>query len=117
MIRSGKAFAKLNRHPEAMERYRAAIRLNPSDWEPHYELGGELDSAGQLDAAGREFGEAARLNPNNARTHFNYGVLLAKQNRLDEAQHEFQQAILLDPAYTRAQEYLAQIQTLKKRAP
>jgi tetratricopeptide (TPR) repeat protein len=117
IFRDGKVFAKLNRHAEAMERYRAAIRLNPSDWEPHYELGGELDSVGQLDAAGREFGEAARLNPGNARTHFNYGVLLAKQNRLDEAQREFQQAILLDPAYTRAQEYLAQIQMLKKRAP
>jgi len=117
LFRSGKVLAKLNRHAEAMENYRAAIRLNPADWEPHFELGGELDSASQLDAARDEFGAAARLNPGNARTHFNYGVLLAKQNRLDEAQREFEATIRLDPAYTKAQEYLAQIQMLKQRAP
>jgi tetratricopeptide (TPR) repeat protein len=117
MFRSAKVLAKLNRHAEAIEEYRAAIRVNPSDWEPHFELGGELDSAGQVADAGKEFGEAARLNPDNARTHFNYGVLLAKQNQLDQAQHELEETIRLDPTYTKAQEYLTQIQMLKKRAP
>jgi tetratricopeptide (TPR) repeat protein len=117
LFRSGKVLAKLNKPAEAMEKYRAAIRVNPSDWEPHFELGGELDSAGQVAEAGKEFGEAARLNPNNARTHLNYGVLLAKQNRLDEAQHEFEETIRLDPTYTKAREYLAQIQMFKKRVP
>lgn len=83
----------------------------------HFELGGELDTAGQLDGARNEFGEAVRLNPNNARTHFNYGVLLAKQNRLDDAQREFEETLRLEPTYARAREYLAQIQMLKKRAP
>ena len=116
-LRSGKVLAKLNRHDEAMENYRAAIKLNASDWEPHFELGGELDSAGQLAEAGNEFGEAARLNPGNVRAHFNFGVLLAKQNRLNEAQREFEAAVRLDPAYTKAQEYLVQLQGIKKRAP
>jgi len=100
-----------------MENYRGAIRLNRAYWEPHFELGGELDAANQLDAARNEFSEAARLNPTNARTHFNYGVLLAKQNRLDEAQREFEETLRLEPAYSKAREYLAQIQMLKKRAP
>jgi tetratricopeptide (TPR) repeat protein len=117
IFRSGKVFAKLNRHGEAVEHYRTAIRLNPSDWELHYELGGELDSAGQMDAAGKEFGEAARLNPDNAQARFNYGVLLAKLGRLDDAQREFEEAIRLEPAYAKAQEYLAQVRILKKRAP
>jgi Flp pilus assembly protein TadD len=109
--------AKLNRHAEAMERYRAAIRINPSDWEPHFELGGELDSAGQFDEARNEFGVAAHLNPNSARAHLNYGVLLAKQNQLDAATHEFEESLRLDPTYTKAEEYLTQIQALKRRAP
>jgi len=113
----GMVFTKLKRHAEAMENYRAAIRLNPADWETHFQLGGELDAVGQLDDARNEFGEAVRLNPNNARTHFNYGVLLAKQNRLDDAQREFEETLRLEPAYAMAREYLAQIQTLKKRAP
>jgi tetratricopeptide (TPR) repeat protein len=116
IFRSGKVLAKTNRHAEARDDYRAAIKLNPSDWQPHYELGGELDAAGQVDAAGREFGEAARLNPGNARTHFNYGVLLAKQGRLEAAQREFEESLRLEPGYAKAQEYLAQMQAIKKRA-
>ena len=117
-FRSGKVLANWNRHAEAMEKYRAAIKLNPADWEPHFELGGELDAAGQLDEARIELGEAVRLNPDNARTHFNFGVLLAKQGRLDEAQREFEETIRLDPHYARAQEYLAQMQAfIKAPAP
>src|SRR5258706_436866 len=97
--------------------YRAAIQLNPANWELHFELGGELDSAKQLDAARNEFGEAARLNPTNARTHFNFGVLLAKQNRFDEARREFEETIRLEPTYARAREYLAQIPAMNGRTP
>ena len=117
IFRMGKVLAKLNRHAEAVEKYRDACQLNPADWELHFELGGELDAASQLDAARAEFGEAARLNPGNAGTHFNYGVLLAKQNRLDEAQREFAEALRLQPGYAKAQEYLAQLQRMIKRAP
>jgi tetratricopeptide (TPR) repeat protein len=116
-FRSGQALAKLNRHAEAMEKYRTAAKLNPADWEPHFELGGELDAANQLDAARNEFGEAARLNPNNSRTHFNYGVLLAKEGRLDEAQYEFKETIRLEPDYEKAQTYLAELQSMKRRTP
>jgi tetratricopeptide (TPR) repeat protein len=116
IFRRGKVLAQLNRHAEAMDDYRAAIRLNSSDWALHYELAGELDSAGQLDEARKEFGEAARLNPDNSRTHFNYGVLLAKLNRLDEAEQQFEETIRLEPAYSKAQQYLAQIKAMKAHA-
>jgi tetratricopeptide (TPR) repeat protein len=117
LFRMGMVLAKLNRHAEAVEDYRAAIQLNPANWETHFELGGELDSANQLDAARDEFGEAARLNPNNARAHFNFGVLLAKQNRLDQARREFEEAVRLEPTYTKAREYLAQLEGMKRRTP
>ena len=112
---SGKTLAKLNRHAEATEQYRAALKLNPANWETHFELGGELDSTNQLDAALVEFGEAARLNPGNARNHFNYGVLLAKLNRLDEAQRQFEESLRLDPTYSKAGEYLSQMESLRQR--
>ena len=116
LFRRAKVLAQLNRHAEAMADYRAASRLNPSDWEPHYELGGELDAAGQLDDARKEFGEAVRLNPGNSRAHFNYGVMLGKQNRLDEAEQQFEEALRLEPTYTKAQQYLTQIQAMKGHA-
>lgn len=117
LFRSGKMLAELNRHPEAMARYRAAIQANPDNWQPHYELGGELDAAGQTDTASKEFGEAARLNPGDAQAHLNYGVLLAKQGQLDAAQREFQESLRIEPTYTRAQQYLAQIEQMKRRGP
>ena len=72
---------------------------------------------GEVDAAVQEFGEAVRLNPGSSRTHFNYGVLLAKLGRLDDAQREFEESLRLEPGYARAQEYLAQMQAMKKRTP
>jgi len=42
---------------------------------------------------------------------------LAKQNRLDEAQREFEEPIRLEPDYKKAQIYIAQLQSMKKRTP
>ncbi len=112
----GKVYANLNRHAEAEQLYREAGGLNPADWESHYELGGELDAAGQLDEACRQFADAARLNPGNSRTHFNYGVLLAKLGHLDEAQRQFEETVRLEPDYQGAWDNLAKIELLKKRS-
>jgi tetratricopeptide (TPR) repeat protein len=88
--------------------------LNPSDWQPHYELGGELDAANQEDTALAEFAAAAKLNPGYSHAHFNYGVLLAKLGRYDQAQHEFEEALKLEPGYRNALDGLAKIQALKQ---
>lgn len=109
----GKWLAQQNRHAEAVAQYRQAIEVLPQNWEAHFELGGELDAANQLDAARKAFGEAARLNPNYSRTHFNHGVLLAKLGRFDEAQREFEQTLRLEPGNTAAHEYLVQVQSLQ----
>jgi tetratricopeptide (TPR) repeat protein len=116
-FRMAKVLAKLNRHTEAIQLYREVIKLNPGFWEAHYDLGGELDSANQLVEARAEFAEAVRLQPGNSRAHFNYGVLLAKQGQLDEAQREFEETIRLEPDYKKAQTYLAQLKSMKKRTP
>jgi tetratricopeptide (TPR) repeat protein len=49
ILHMGKALAQLNRHTEAIQLYREVIKLDPGFWEAHYELGGELDSANQLE--------------------------------------------------------------------
>ncbi|HXD01558.1 MAG TPA: tetratricopeptide repeat protein [Verrucomicrobiae bacterium] len=116
VFRIAEVQSMLHERPEAIESYREAITLSPASWEPHYELGGELDAAGQLESARDQFGEAARLNPNYSRVHFNYGILLAKLGQFDEAQHEFEETLRLEPGYRGATESLAKIQILKRRA-
>jgi tetratricopeptide (TPR) repeat protein len=113
---TAKVQARLHENAQAIESYREAIKLSPGSWEPHYELGGELDAAGRLEEARDEFGAAARLNPNYSRAHFNYGILLAKLGQLDEAQHEFEETLRLEPGYQAATESLAKIQILRRRA-
>jgi tetratricopeptide (TPR) repeat protein len=110
---SGKLLGRQNRHREAMDQYRKAIELLPGNWEAHFELGGELDAANEIDKARGEFAEAVRLNPDYFRAHLNYGVLLAKLGRLDEAQREFEETLRLEPANRSAQQYLAQIKSMK----
>jgi tetratricopeptide (TPR) repeat protein len=116
VFRIAKVQAMLHERPEAIESYREAITLNPANWEPHYELGGELDAANQLKEARDQFRAAATLNPNYSRAHFNYGILLAKLGQLDEAQHEFEETLRLEPGFQGASESLAKIQILKRRA-
>jgi len=113
----GKLFARQNQPDKAIEQFRQAIEILPGNWEAHFELGGELDGANQLVEAAKEFGEAARLNPNYSRTHFNYAVVLAKQNRLEEAQAELETTLRMEPENKKAQDYLRQIQSLRKTRP
>jgi tetratricopeptide (TPR) repeat protein len=110
----GKLFDRQNQPDKAIEQFRRAIEILPGNWEAHFELGGELDAANQLAEAAKEFGEAARLNPNYSRTHLNYAVVLAKQNRLEEAQAELVTTLRLEPQNKKAQDYLRQIQSLRK---
>lgn len=112
----GRLLAETNQHAKALAKYREAINLVPGNWEAHYEAGGELDAAGKLEAAMKEFGEAARLNPTHSRAHFNYGVLLAKLGHWDEALFQFDVTSRLEPGYTNARDYIGKVKALKAKA-
>jgi Flp pilus assembly protein TadD len=105
----------LNQPEEAIRCYREAIQLNPADWEPHFQLGVELDSAGPPDEARKAFAAAVRLNPDFPAGHLYYGVSLAKFGQLDGAQHEFQETLRLDPGNKNAQDALDQVQIVLER--
>jgi len=98
---------KLNRRPEAIQKYREALRLKPDQWEARFELAGELAWDNQTEAAIREYEEVIRLNPRHAVSRVNLGAVLVRQNRLTEAIQQFETALQLDPGYNEAAEYLA----------
>jgi tetratricopeptide (TPR) repeat protein len=116
-LRIGGIYARLNRHAEALQFYREAVRLNPTNWEPHFKLGGELNGAGQPDAARDELAEAVRLNPDHAPARYNYGAVLANQGRFDEAQRQFEESLRLDPGFEQAREGLGKLRAVKQWAP
>jgi tetratricopeptide (TPR) repeat protein len=110
LLKRGKVLAHLNRHAEAMESYRAALALNPADGLTHHELALELAAAGQADAAGPEFHQAAQLGPDNVAMRYDYGAWLLRKQLWPEAQQEFEAVLRLEPGNLRAQKQLAWLQ-------
>ncbi|MCE0498619.1 MAG: tetratricopeptide repeat protein [Methylacidiphilales bacterium] len=95
--------------PEAVQEYRAALRLNPDHGDAHTNLGNALLQLGQVAAALPEYSEALRINPNDADVHTDLGVALAMLNRLPEARIQFEEALRLDPHHATAQADLSRI--------
>jgi tetratricopeptide (TPR) repeat protein len=106
-LRRGKVLARLNRHDEAMASYRSGLSLNPADGLLHHELALELSTAGQADAAGREFHQAAELVQDNVMLRFDYGAWLLKQQQWPQAQREFEAVLRLEPGNLRARTNLS----------
>jgi tetratricopeptide (TPR) repeat protein len=109
-LRRGKVLAHLNRHEEAMASYREGLALNPTDGLTHHELALELVAAGQANAAGPEFREAAQFCPDNTAVRFDYGTWLLRQQLWPEAQREFEAVLQLEPGNLRAQKNLLWLQ-------
>jgi tetratricopeptide (TPR) repeat protein len=110
LLKRGKVLAHLNRHDEAMSSYRAALALNPADGLTHHELALELVAAGQVDAAGPEFRQAAQLGQDSVAMRYDYGTWLLRKQSWPEAQQEFEAVLRLEPGNLRAQKQLAWLQ-------
>ena len=87
------------RAPEAIEEYRAALRLAPDLAEAHYNLGYALAAnPDTLEEAVSEYEVTLRLEPNNADAHNNLGMALARlPNGTAEAIREFEATLRLEP--------------------
>ena len=109
----GLAQAMAGRRAQAIEHYRHAARLDPSDWKTHFELGGLLGLDGNMPEAKAESEASIRLNPSFPTSHLNLGLALTKLGSLDEAEQQFEETLKLEPGNSRATDYLAQVRALK----
>ncbi|MFU8829047.1 MAG: tetratricopeptide repeat protein [Phycisphaerales bacterium] len=80
----------------------AAIRSNPYDGRPHYNLGVIELRAGRLQAAAERFDQASRLMPEKAEPLVGLGAVWLQAKRLEEASEAFRRAIEIDPTSPRA---------------
>ena len=87
---------------EAMEHFRAAIRLNPNHAKARVNLGLELAKTGRLDEAVRSYSEALKIEPGFALAHYDLGTTLAIAGRPEEAIGHLRTAVGLDPALSAA---------------
>jgi predicted O-linked N-acetylglucosamine transferase (SPINDLY family) len=93
------AHLALQKHAEAENSCRRAIRLQPRYAEAHYNLGLALDSQGKSEAAVESYRKAIELKPEIAEAHLNLGNLLLALNKADEAEACFRAAIEVRPTY------------------
>ena len=105
----------LKRRSDAVRSLREAVRIQPTMWEAHNMLGGELALEGKFAEAQVEFGEAVRLQPDYAEGHLNLGIALARQGRSGEAAAEFHHTLHLEPQNRKAQEFLTTIEKSQRQ--
>jgi tetratricopeptide (TPR) repeat protein len=109
----GKLLSRMNRHADALERYRQALQVDTNYWDGRIALGEELVAAGNVPEAQSEFEAAIKLRPDSARAHLELGGAFARQGRLDDAQREFETTLQVDPGNKAATDSLNQIRALK----
>lgn len=93
----GRALGEKGQVDEAIEQYRAALRLNPQDGIAYNGLAVMLMEKRDFEAAANQLRTALELNPDDAFAHGNLGVILAGRGELDEALRHLEQAARLQP--------------------
>ncbi len=103
----GLLFEALREREKAVEYFRKALDLGPSDPEILNNLGASLHGLGRIDEALDVLHQALRQDPNCVEVYQNLGTLFLTEGRYDEAVAIFQQAARIDPNNRAISPYLA----------
>lgn len=99
----GDVFYFLRKQPaQAIQPYTQSLRLNTNDYETHQRLAKCYEETGQMDAALREYQEAARLLPQvppmkRAELYYSLGQLAYRMRQLPVAERAFVQVLTANP--------------------
>jgi tetratricopeptide (TPR) repeat protein len=98
----GLALDRQGKVAEAIDRYQAALRLNPNYADAHNSVGAALANQGKVAEAIEHYQTALRLKPDFAEAHGNLGAALAQQGALAEAIDHYRRALHIKPDYADA---------------
>jgi Flp pilus assembly protein TadD len=98
----GFVYHVLDRHREAVEAYREALRLKPDDAMAWNNLGVSYGKSGRWQEAVEAFREALRLKPDDAEAWLRLGFSYSKLGRWQEAVEAFREAVRLKPDFAEA---------------
>jgi len=107
------ALSQKGRLEEAVEHFREALRINPTEGLIHAKLGGVLAILGDLDGAIEHLEQAKRHGAKEADMYFNLATALVLRGRLDEAIENFQQALSLNPDFDEAHYRLGDVLAMR----
>lgn len=92
----GAAYIDQNKFDEAVEEFKAALKLHPDNPMSRHNLGFVYYKQGRFEEAIQEFKAALRLRPNYSLAHNNLGNVYFSQGRLEEALREYEKAVEID---------------------
>jgi Flp pilus assembly protein TadD len=95
----GNFLINLGRANEAIESFRTASTLEPSDAGFHYALANALSKAGQTDESIVQYQIALEMKPNYPEANNNLAFTLLQAGRVDEAIKYFQKTLELQKSY------------------
>ena len=81
----GVVMASSGRNREAIDRFQAAVRYNPTYAEALLGLGDALRRGGRVEESLKSYGEVVRINPRSAEARFGYAIALIRLHRYREA--------------------------------
>jgi tetratricopeptide (TPR) repeat protein len=90
-------FAEVHSASGKLDRLASIVADLPTSVRAHVNYANELQEAGRVEDAAKEFSEALRLNPGSAKTHLNLGSLLMAKGDFHDAQSHFEQALRIEP--------------------
>ncbi len=93
----GVALSQLNKHDEAIEKYRKAVKLTPNSADPYISWGLALEKLGRYEEAIAKYQKAAEINPNFGNTYLYWGLALEKLGRYKEAIGKYQNIVQIYP--------------------
>ncbi len=106
----GDVWLFLRRQPaQAIPEYTQSLRLNPNDVEARQRLGQCYEETNQLEAALREFQEAARLAGKQPALYYKVGQLATRLNQFPAAERAYVQILTLNAADHQARFLLSQV--------
>jgi tetratricopeptide (TPR) repeat protein len=95
-------YSRMGNREKAEEHYRAAVKLNPTQFpDAYYNYGVLLIMEGKLEEAEQAFRKALAISPSYAAAHNDLGNVLERQGKLAEAAAEYAKAIEGDPSFRR----------------
>jgi tetratricopeptide (TPR) repeat protein len=88
---------KKRQYPVAIDEWRKAVELGPTEALPRNNLGVSLVESGKVEEAIPHYRKALELNPEYPEAHNNLGVALVKAGKPEEALPHYQRALELNP--------------------
>jgi len=113
----GALYAQDRRTTCAIAAFEGALRLEPGDWQAHYNLGLAVLTKGDRSRAASEFQSAILQKPDSVAPHFALGTLLQEAGKFDGAAKEFESALQNDPNFAPAQFSLGVLYTQQEKDP